>query len=325
MSNRDSTVIRVEDLVKEFDLRKSLLMPRQILRAVDLVTYTVRRGEALGLVGESGCGKSTVARCTLQLLRPTRGKVLFRQVDLTLLGEDRLRRLRRHMQMVFQDPGESLNPRMKVGEIIAEPLDLHCSLSPAEKQERLEEIMRLVGLSPAYLERYPHQFSGGQKQRIAIARAIATTPEFIVLDEPTSALDVSVRGQILKLLKHLQEEMELSYLFITHDLSVVRHVCQRVAVMYLGRLVEVGPTEDIFSSPQHIYTKALLSAVPIPDPAVRMERISLRGEVPSPINLPPGCALYPRCPMRSPRCKEAKPVLLPVNGEHKVACYKAVE
>ena len=318
-------IIDVQTLTKEFDLRRSVLMPKRILKAVDSVSYSIQRGETLGLVGESGCGKSTVGRCTIQLLRPTSGKVLFRQLDLTVIEKARLRKLRRYIQMVFQDPGDSLNPRMKVGEIIGEPLSLHWTLSPAEKRDRLSEIMRLVGLSPDHLDRYPHQFSGGQKQRVAIARAIATNPEFIVLDEPTSALDVSVRGQILRLLEHLQDELGLAYLFITHDLSVVRHICQRAAVMYLGRFVEVGPTDVIFNSPLHPYTRALLSAIPVPDPATRTERIRLEGEIPSPINLPPGCALYPRCPMRISSCQEEKPALVPVNGEHRVACIRATD
>lgn len=323
--SKNDTLIHVEGLVKEFDLRKSILLRPQILRAVDSVSYGVRCGEVLGLVGESGCGKSTLGRCTLQLLRPTRGKVFFRQADLTTLPESRLRQFRPHMQMVFQDPAESLNPRMKVGESIGEPLDLHWKLSPAEKRDRLWEVMRLVGLKPSHLERYPHQFSGGQQQRITVARAIVTNPEFIVLDEPTSALDVSVRGQILRLLMRLQEELGLSYLFITHDLSVIRHICQRVAVMYLGGLVETGTTDETFDSPQHPYTMALLSAVPIPEPTKRRERIKLKGEVPSAINLPRGCALYGRCPVRMSRCREERPNLLPLDGEHKVACFRLIE
>jgi oligopeptide transport system ATP-binding protein len=323
--SKDNSFVHIQDMVKEFDLRKSLLLRPQILRAVDSVSFSVARGETVGLVGESGCGKSTVARCTLQLLRPTSGKVFFRQVDLTTLHGTTLRQFRRHMQMVFQDPAESLNPRMKVGQILREPLDLHSELSSGEKGDRLREIMRLVGLRASHLERYPHQFSGGQKQRITIARAIATNPEFVVLDEPTSALDVSVRGQILRLLMRLQEELDLSYLFITHDLSVIRHICQRVAVMYLGRLVETGLTDRIFDSPQHPYTRALLSAVPIPDPTQRRERVRLEGELPSAIDLPPGCALYGRCPVRMPRCREERPELLPLDGERKVACFRIIE
>ena len=325
MINHNDFLLALENIVHEFDLRESMFTPRKILKAVNSVSFTINRGEALGLVGESGCGKSTLARCILQLLRPTSGKVFFGQVELTMLSEKECRRFRRHMQMVFQDPGESLSPRMKIGESVAEPLDVHTNLSTAEKQDRLREVMHLVGLRSSHFDRYPHEFSGGQKQRIAIARAIATNPDFIVLDEPTSALDVSVRGQILILLMHLQGELGLSYLFITHDLSVVRHVCQRVAVMYLGRCVEIGPTANIFNSPQHPYTKALLSAVPIPDPSKKKERIKLYGEIPSPINFPPGCALYGRCPVRMQKCSEKSPELRQLDGKHEVACYRVFE
>ena len=262
MKNNDS-IIDVEDLVKEFESGRSFLSRRAVLKAVDSVSFTIHRGEVLGLVGESGCGKSTIGRCILLLLRPTSGKVFFRETDLTTLREGKLRAIRQHIQMVFQDPGESLNPRMTVGELIREPLNLQGEASSAQKRDRVEEVIRLVGLSAGHLERYPHQFSGGQKQRIVIARAIATNPQFVVLDEPTSALDVSVRAQVLQLLRDLRASLGLSYLFITHDLSVIRHAADRVAVMYMGRFVETGPTDDIFASPQHPYT-CLLYTSPSP-------------------------------------------------------------
>lgn len=326
MVERNGSLVMVHDLTKDFYVGASFFFTRgRRLRAVNGVSLTVRREEAVGLVGESGCGKSTLARCILQLLRPTKGKVYFEDINLTILPERELRKIRRRMQMVFQDPGDSLNPRMKVGEIVGEPLDLHSNLSRSEKQDRLKEVMQLVGLKASYLERYPHQFSGGQKQRIAIARAVATNPEFIVLDEPTSALDVSVRGQILKLLMRLQDQLGVSYLLITHDLSVVRHACQRVAVMYLGHIVEQGPTDTIFENPQHPYTKALLSAVPLPDPTKEVERIRLEGEIPSPIDLPSGCPLYSRCPVRMPKCRERMPQLLPYEKNQDVACFKVVD
>ena len=316
-------IIRVENLRKEFHLRKSIILPAQVLVAVDSVSFSVGPRQALGLVGESGCGKTTVGRCMLQLVRPTGGRVLFRGVDLTDLSSREVRSLRKDLQIVFQHPGESLNPRMKIGQALREPLDLHTTLSPSDKQDRMRQLMSLVGLKSSHLERYPHQFSGGQKQRITVARAIATDPDFIVLDEPTSALDVSVRGQILKLLMRLQDELDLSYLFITHDLSVVRNICQRVAVMYMGSLVETGTTETVFDHPQHPYTQALMSAVPIADPRVNWERIKLKGEIPSSTDLGPGCRLCGRCPRAVPRCEVERPKLLTVGSEHQVACFDA--
>jgi len=320
-SNKNNYILDVIDLTKEFDLREWFFMPERILKAVDGLSFSLNTGETMGLVGESGCGKSTVARCILQLLRPTHGKVVFQDVDLTRLSEREIRPIRRLMQIVFQDPGESLNPRMKINDVISEPLALAGGLSTKEKNERISEVMQLVGLSPDYLDRYPHQFSGGQKQRIAIARAIVTSPKFIILDEPTSALDVSVRGQILKLLIRLQEELNLTYLFITHDLSVIRHVCQSVAVMYLGRFVETGPTNQVFENPLHPYTRALLSAVPVPDPQIRRNRIKLAGEITSAINLGVGCPLYPRCPSRMDHCREITPQMHPVDQDHSVSCF----
>lgn len=320
-SNQNNRILDVIGLTKEFDLREWFFMPKRILKAVDGLSFSLNTGETMGLVGESGCGKSTVARCILQLLRPTHGKVVFQDVDLARLSQREIRPIRRLMQIVFQDAGESLNPRMKINEVISEPLVLASGLSTKEKNERISDVMHMVGLSPDYLDRYPHQFSGGQKQRIAIARAIVTSPKFIILDEPTSALDVSVRGQILKLLIRLQEKLSLTYLFISHDLSVIRHVCQSVAVMYLGRLVETGPTNMVFENPLHPYTKALLSSVPVPDPRIRRNKIKLAGEITSAINLGVGCPLYPRCPSRMDHCREFTPQMHPVNHDHSVACF----
>ncbi len=319
--NKHNYILDVIDLKKEFDLRQWFFMPERILKPVDGLSFSLNTGDTMGLVGESGCGKSTVARCILQLLRPTHGKVVFQDVDLARLSEREIRPIRRFMQIVFQDPGESLNPRMMIKDAISEPLVLAGGLSTKKRNERISEVMQLVGLSPDYLDRYPHQFSGGQKQRIAIARAIVTSPKFIILDEPTSALDVSVRGQILKLLIRLQEELNLTYLFITHDLSVIRHVCQSVAVMYLGRFVETGPINKVFENPLHPYTKALLSAVPVPDPQIRRNRIKLAGEITSAINLGVGCPLYPRCPSRMDHCQEFTPQLHPVDQDHSVSCF----
>jgi oligopeptide/dipeptide ABC transporter ATP-binding protein len=316
-----ATVLSVRDLRKHFDV--GFLGSRRVVRAVDGVSFEVARGETLGLVGESGCGKSTVARCVLRLTPVTSGSIEFAGTPINDIGREELRRLRARMQIVFQDPGGSLNPRMLVRETVAEPLRLHEGLAGRRLRERLEELMTLVGLEKIHLERYPHQLSGGQRQRVGIARAIATNPEFIVLDEPTSSLDVSVQGQILLLLLRLQEELGLSYLFISHDLSVIRHVCQRVAVMYLGRIAEVGPAADIFGRPQHPYTRALLSSVPSSTWGRRRERLRLGGEVPSPINLPAGCRLSPRCPLARSECSAREPELKAMAPGHEVACYAA--
>jgi len=314
-------LLQVTGLTKQFRVGS---FPRwQKLVAVDDVSFTVGPGETVGLVGESGSGKSTVARCVLRLIEPTSGRVEFDGLDVTLYPRPMVRKLYRSMQMVFQDPNSSLNPRMTIGSIVREPLKLHLQQSRQEQDERARELMEMVGLTASHLDRFPHQLSGGQRQRVGIARAIATNPKLVVLDEPTSSLDVSVRGQILALLQDLQQRLGLSYLFITHDLSVVRHVCDRVAVMYLGKIIETGTTEEVFRRPDHPYTKALMSAVPLPIYGQQRERFRLEGEIPSPIDLAPSCRLYQRCPLRVDECKAAHPPLESRGNGHAVACYRA--
>lgn len=282
----------------------------------------IREGEMFGLVGESGCGKTTVGRTILQLIRPTGGKVFFKGVELSALKDDELIEKRRDMQMVFQNPILSLNPRMLVRNIVGEPLKAHLGLKREELDHRVWELLKKVGLKEEHLRRFPHEFSGGQCQRIGIARAIALNPKFLVLDEPTSALDVSVQAQILNLLFDLKEELGMTYLFISHDLSVIEHVSDRIAVMYLGKIVELGTTEQIFEDPLHPYTKALLAVIPIPDPTVKREEIILRGTVPSPENPPPGCRFHTRCPVVTDICKEEEPELREVDGGRFVACHR---
>jgi oligopeptide/dipeptide ABC transporter ATP-binding protein len=316
-------LVEVEALVKHYDLNPLALGRRRRIRAVDGVSFAIARGETLGLVGESGCGKSTVARCVLRLVVPTSGTVRFDGIPVLDLDRAPLQRLRRRMQIVFQDPAGSLNPRMSVRSIIAEPLRLHLGLSGPALENRLGELMALVGLERVHLERHRRQLSGGQQQRVGIARAIATTPDFVVLDEPTSSLDVSVQGQILLLLHRLQEQLGLAYLFISHDLSVIKHVCHRVAVMYLGRIAEVGTAGEIFENPQHPYTRALLSAVPSARWRPRRERLRLGGEIPSPLAVPSSCRLAARCPLARPVCSEVEPPLGQIGPTHAVACYAA--
>ncbi|MDI7275603.1 MAG: ATP-binding cassette domain-containing protein [Anaerolineae bacterium] len=294
------------------------------IRAVDGLDFFIRRGETLGLVGESGCGKSTTGRAILQLYRPTAGQVLFEGVDLTRQRGEALRRMRRRMQMIFQDPYASLNPRMTVGNIIGEPLEVHNIGKPEERRQRVQELLEVVGLNPYFVNRYPHEFSGGQRQRIGVARALAVNPDFIVCDEPISALDVSIQAQIINLLEELQEKFGLTYLFIAHDLSVVRHISDRVAVMYLGKIVELTTRDELYSNPLHPYTKALLSAVPIPDPVVeeRRQRIILEGDVPSPANPPSGCRFRTRCKLRMDICTEVEPDWRDTARDHWVACHR---
>ena len=296
----------------------------EIVRAVDGVCLDVYQGETLGLVGESGCGKSTFGRALLRLIEPTGGEVLFRGSDLAKLSYRQLRRERQHLQMIFQDPYASLNPRMTVREIVSEPIDTFRLLKGAARDERVRELMETVGLSPRFSRRYPHEFSGGQQQRIGIARALAANPDFIVADEPISALDVSIQAQIMNLMERLQRERDLTYLFISHDLRAIRHTSDRVAVMYLGKLVEVAEAKAIYNEPLMPYTKALISAVPIPDPKIEMtrKRIVLEGDVPSPINPPPGCRFHTRCPWMTPTCKDVEPPLVEIKPNHFAACIR---
>jgi oligopeptide transport system ATP-binding protein len=324
----DDVLLEVRNLVKHFEVTGGLLgRGRGTVRAVDGVSFTIRRGETLGLVGESGCGKTTTGRCILQLERPTGGQVIFEGRDLTTLGDAELRTVRRRMQVIFQDPYSSLNPRMTVGQIIAEPIAVHGLIRDrARRAARVRELLSRVGLLPQHASRYPHQLSGGQRQRVGIARALAVEPSLIICDEPVSALDVSIQAQIINLLEDLQEDLGLTYLFVAHDLSVVRHISDRVAVMYLGRIVELADRKTLYDAPRHPYTKALLSAVPIPDPALEAERerIVLGGEVPSPLDPPSGCVFHPRCPIAVDRCRGTVPDLREVSPDHWAACLLAV-
>ncbi len=324
------TLLEVKDLVMHFPLTKGIIIQRKVgaVQAVDGISFEVKRGETLGLVGESGCGKSTTGRAILQLYKPTSGTVNFHPrdqgtKDLTKLDSGEMRKMRRYLQMIFQDPYASLNPRMTVGNIIAEPMQIHNLVAKNERNERVQELLETVGLNPYFANRYPHEFSGGQRQRIGVARALAANPEFIVADEPVSALDVSIQAQIVNLMEDLQDQFGLTYLFIAHDLSVVRHICDRVAVMYLGKMVELATRDDLYENPMHPYTKALLSAVPIPDPVVekKRERIILTGDVPSPINPPSGCHFHTRCPYVMDVCKVDEPGFLDYGNGHFVACH----
>jgi len=320
---RDSdALLEIKDLKKHFPVRAGLLgRPTKSVRAVDGVSLAIKRGETLGLVGESGCGKSTLGRTILRLLEPTAGRILFLGSDITETGGEKLRSLRKKMQIIFQDPYSSLNPRMTVGSIVGEALSIHKIGKRAERRDRVMSLLKEVGLHPEAYSRYPHEFSGGQRQRIGVARALAVEPEFIVCDEPVSALDVSIQAQILNLLIELQKSRGLTYLFISHDLRVVEHIADRVAVMYLGKIVELASANELFNNPLHPYTIALLSAVPVPDPETKKKRIILPGDVPSPINPPPGCHFHPRCRYATEESRRAAPKLKEHKPGHFAACH----
>ena len=325
MSTAMRPLLEVKGLHMHFPITEGIVSRRLVgeVKAVDGIDFDVRRGETLGLVGESGCGKTTTGRCILRLEKPTAGEIVYDGKDIARLERKELLALRRRIQVIFQDPYSSLNPRMKVGDIIAEPMKVH-GIEPdaAKRAAKVRELLVVCGLNPRFNDRYPHEMSGGQRQRVGIARALALDPEFIVCDEAVSALDVSIQAQVVNLLEDLRERFGLTYLFIAHDLSVVRHLCQRVAVMYLGRIVELADSDELFGNPLHPYTQALLSAVPVPDPTVEARRAfrPLQGEVPSPINPPSGCVFHPRCPMAVDGCKRARPELRELRPGHFVAC-----
>ena len=318
-------LIRVENLTKHFPITRGLIIQKQVgaVQAVDDLNFDIYKGETFGMVGESGCGKSTTGRAILQLHKPTAGKVYYKDTELTTATSQVMQKMRRNIQIIFQDPYASLNPRMTVGSIISEPLEVHNIGTPAERRERVQDLLKLVGLNPYFVNRYPHEFSGGQRQRIGVARALALDPDFIVCDEPISALDVSIQAQVVNLLEKLQDELGLTYLFIAHDLSMVRHISDRVSVMYLGKMVELATREELYENPLHPYTKALLSAVPIPDPSKesKRSRMILQGDVPSPIKPPSGCRFHTRCPIAEEICKQEVPEWREVSDGHWVACH----
>src|SRR5215468_2774237 len=323
-----NTLVDVRDLKMHFPLTRGIVLQRVVgyVHAVDDISFSIERGQTLGLVGESGSGKTTIGRTIIRLYKPTSGQILFDNQDLAQMEGESLRQIRRRVQMVFQDPFASLNPRFTIGSLIAEPMHIYGVASKDEIRERSLELLRVVGLRSEYIDRYPHEFSGGQRQRIAVARALSINPEFVIADEPVSALDVSVRAQVLNLLQRLQRQFDLTYLFISHDLSVVRHVADRIAVMYLGKIVELADRDELYRAPKHPYTKALLSAVPIPDPQIekRRQRIILSGDLPSPINIPSGCRFHTRCPMAQNICREIEPAFEAKEGrEHYAACHFA--
>ncbi len=322
---KSETLLEVKGLVKYFPVTEGIVIQRTVaeVKAVDGISFDIRKGETLGLVGESGCGKTTTGRCILQLDRPTEGEIVFDGVNLVELDQRALSPYRQKIQVIFQDPYSSLNPRMKIGDIIGEPIKVH-GIEPnaGKRRARVSELLELCGLDARFADRYPHEMSGGQRQRVGIARALALNPQFIVCDEAVSALDVSIQAQVINLLEDLRDEFQLTYLFIAHDLSVVRHLCHRVAVMYLGKIVELAECDELYDNPQHPYTRLLLSAVPIPDPKVeaKREHTVLKGEVPSPINPPSGCVFHPRCPLAVESCHRAVPELREVRPGHWVAC-----
>jgi len=320
------TLVDVRDLKMYFPLTQGIILQRVVgyVRAVDGVSFSIERGQTLGLVGESGSGKTTIGRTIVRLYKPTAGQIMFGEKDLATMGGEELRQARQRVQMIFQDPFASLNPRYTIGSLIAEPMHIYKVASSTEIRERTAELLRVVGLRPEYIDRYPHEFSGGQRQRIAVARALSINPEFIIADEPVSALDVSIRAQVLNLLQQLQQQFNLTYLFVSHDLSVVRHVADRIAVMYLGKIVELSDRDELYAAPKHPYTQALLSAVPIPDPKIekRRQRIILSGDLPSPINIPTGYRFHTRCPMAQQICREVEPPFEAKEGhEHYAACH----
>ncbi len=320
----NNPLITIQNLHKSFDIKSNVFGKKKVsLKAVSNVSFDIKKGETLGLVGESGCGKSTLGRLIVKLLDANQGKILYRDKDITNYRKEPLRKLRRKIQIIFQDPYASLNPRMTVGNIISEPLVIHkLAESKKDRLDKVKELLEIVGLRADAISRYPHEFSGGQRQRIGIARVLAVNPEFIVCDEPVSALDVSVQAQVINLLMDLQEKFELTYLFIAHDLKVVEHISNRVAVMYLGKIVELANSLDLYQHPQHPYTKALMSAIPIPDPKTKKEKIILSGDVASPINPPKGCAFHPRCSLGDKQCTEKTPYLEEKRTGHKAACIK---
>jgi oligopeptide/dipeptide ABC transporter ATP-binding protein len=317
-------LLEVDNLGRQFVARRSIVgRPTATVTAVERVSFSLQAGETLAIVGESGCGKSTLGRLVLRLIDPTTGRIRFAGRDVTALREHELRHLRRSAQLIFQDPYASLNPRLTVGQTLAEPLVLHDVVPPSRRAARVNELLRFVGLEPEVTRRYPHEFSGGQRQRVAIARALAVEPKLIVCDEPVSALDVSIRAQVLNLLRDLQRRFGITYIFISHDLAVVKHIADRIAVMHLGRIVEISPNQALFANPGHPYTRALLSAIPVPQPGARRERIILQGEMPSPLQPPAGCAFHTRCPLALARCGTERPEL--VGGSHAIACHRSGE
>lgn len=318
------SLLEVRDLTKHYPLRRGLLgRAVQTVKAVDGISFEIRQGETLGLVGESGCGKTTAGRCILRLIEPTSGTIRFQEKDLLALDRGEMRAMRRHMQMIFQDPYASLNPRMTVSSIIEEPLIIHAMGNRNERRDRVSKLLEMVGLDPVYSKRYPHEFSGGQRQRIGIARALALEPQLIIADEPVSALDVSVQAQIINLLKDLQQKLKLTFLFIAHDLSVVQHFSDRIGVMYLGKMVELAASVELFEHPLHPYTKALLASAPVPDPNLRRKRDQLKGDLPTPLDPPSGCRFRTRCPIAEARCSDEEPALRELRPNHWAACHLA--
>ena len=323
--NQKKTLIRAEHLTKHFPITRGVIFQKQVgaVQAVDDLNFEIYQGETFGMVGESGCGKSTTGRAILQLYKPTSGKVFYEDTELTAASAQTMQKMRRNIQIIFQDPYASLNPRLTVGNIIAEPLEVHNIGTQEERRERVQDLLRLVGLNPYFVNRYPHEFSGGQRQRIGVARALALEPKFIVCDEPISALDVSIQAQVVNLLEKLQDELGLTYLFIAHDLSMVRHISDRVSVMYLGKMVELAERNELYENPLHPYTQALLSAVPVPNPReeAKRHRVILEGDVPSPINPPSGCRFHTRCPIAEEVCKQVAPEWREASDGHWVACH----